>query len=142
MRRLTFVRRGEKFEAEATNIREAPLVYKVAVRFAAALGEIQKKPRVAAAGYDTQSFRPLVQEKRCLPGGVLARSARVNSICQRQPAVRLTRSYRKEVDTHETKLFFRVFALLAAIALTVPAFAKPFAKTINISKTASWASPN
>jgi hypothetical protein len=34
----------------------------------------------------------------------------------------------------KTKLFFRSIALLAAIALTVPAFAKPFAKTINISQ--------
>jgi len=36
----------------------------------------------------------------------------------------------------KTKLFFRSIALLAAIALTVPAFAKPFAKTINISQNA------
>jgi hypothetical protein len=34
----------------------------------------------------------------------------------------------------KTKLFFRSIALLAAIALTVPAFAKPFAKTISISQ--------
>jgi len=43
---------------------------------------------------------------------------------------------RKEVDTHENQLFFRTIALLAAIALTVPAFAKPFAKTINIAQNA------
>ena len=36
----------------------------------------------------------------------------------------------------KTKLFFRSMALLAAIALTVPAFAKPFAKTINIAQNA------
>ena len=36
----------------------------------------------------------------------------------------------------KTKLFFRSIALLAAMALTVPAFAKPFAKTINISQNA------
>jgi hypothetical protein len=36
----------------------------------------------------------------------------------------------------KTKLFFRSIALLAAIALTVPAFAKPFAKTINIAQNA------
>ena len=36
----------------------------------------------------------------------------------------------------KTKLFFRSIALLAAIALTVPAFAKPFAKIINISQNA------
>ena len=34
----------------------------------------------------------------------------------------------------KTKLFFRTIALLAAVALTVPAFAKPFAKTINITQ--------
>jgi hypothetical protein len=32
----------------------------------------------------------------------------------------------------KTNSFVRCFALLAAIALAVPAFAKPFAKTINV----------
>jgi hypothetical protein len=36
----------------------------------------------------------------------------------------------------KAKLFLRSIALLAAIALTVPAFAKPFAKTINVSQNA------
>jgi hypothetical protein len=36
----------------------------------------------------------------------------------------------------KSKLFFRSIVLLAAIALTVPAFAKPFAKTINIAQNA------
>src|SRR5712691_3347888 len=36
----------------------------------------------------------------------------------------------------KTKLLLRSIALLAAIALAVPAFAKPFAKTINISQNA------
>ena len=36
----------------------------------------------------------------------------------------------------KAKLFLRSIALLAAIGLTVPAFAKPFAKTINVSQTA------
>ena len=36
----------------------------------------------------------------------------------------------------KTKLFVPGIALLAAMALTVPAFAKPFAKTINISQNA------
>jgi hypothetical protein len=36
----------------------------------------------------------------------------------------------------KTKLFFRSIALLAAIALTLPAFGKPFAKNINISQNA------
>jgi hypothetical protein len=38
----------------------------------------------------------------------------------------------------KTKLFFRSVALLAAVALTVPAFAKPFAKTINIAQNAKF----
>jgi len=33
-------------------------------------------------------------------------------------------------------LFFRSLALLAAIALAVPVFAKPFSKTINLAQTA------
>jgi hypothetical protein len=36
----------------------------------------------------------------------------------------------------KTNSFVRSMALLAAIALAVPAFAKPFAKTINISQAA------
>jgi hypothetical protein len=36
----------------------------------------------------------------------------------------------------KTKSFFRTIAMLAAIALAVPAFAKPFSKTINIAQAA------
>jgi hypothetical protein len=36
----------------------------------------------------------------------------------------------------KTNSFFRGVALLAALALTVPAFAKPFAKTINVTQNA------
>ncbi len=38
------------------NIREAPLVYTGAVRYAAALGEIQKKPRGGSRGAMTRSL--------------------------------------------------------------------------------------
>jgi hypothetical protein len=38
----------------------------------------------------------------------------------------------------KTKVFFRSIALLAAISLTVPAFAKPFAKTINFVQNAKF----
>jgi hypothetical protein len=36
----------------------------------------------------------------------------------------------------KTNSFFRSMALLAAVALAVPAFAKPFSKTINIAQAA------
>ena len=36
----------------------------------------------------------------------------------------------------KTNSFVRSIALLAALALAIPAFAKPFAKTINIAQTA------
>jgi hypothetical protein len=36
----------------------------------------------------------------------------------------------------KTNSFFRSIALLAAIAVAVPAFAKPFSKTINITQAA------
>jgi hypothetical protein len=36
----------------------------------------------------------------------------------------------------KTNSFVRSFALLAAVALSVPAFAKPFSKTINIAQAA------
>ena len=55
-RRLTFEKRGEKFEAKRRNIRVAPLVYTGAVRYAAALGEIQKKPRGGSRGAMTRSL--------------------------------------------------------------------------------------
>ena len=36
----------------------------------------------------------------------------------------------------KTNSFFRTIALLAAVALAIPAFAKPFAKTINVAQNA------
>jgi hypothetical protein len=36
----------------------------------------------------------------------------------------------------KTNSFFRCIALLAALALTVPAFAKPFTKNINVTQNA------
>ena len=42
----------------------------------------------------------------------------------------------RKLTRMKTKLFVSGIALLAAMALTVPAFAKPFAKTINISQNA------
>ncbi len=41
---------GKNLRPKRRNIRVAPLVYTGAVRYAAALGEIQKNPAVAAAG--------------------------------------------------------------------------------------------
>ncbi len=38
----------------------------------------------------------------------------------------------------KTNSFFRSIALLAAIALAMPAFAKPFAKTISLTQTAKF----
>jgi hypothetical protein len=42
----------------------------------------------------------------------------------------------RKLTRMKTNSFVRSMALLAAIALAVPAFAKPFAKTISISQTA------
>jgi hypothetical protein len=42
----------------------------------------------------------------------------------------------RKLTRMKAKLFLRSIALLAAIALTVPAFAKPFAKTINVAQNA------
>src|SRR5213595_3794985 len=44
--------------------------------------------------------------------------------------------FERNLTRMKTNSFVRSMALLAAIALAVPAFAKPFAKTINISQTA------
>ena len=44
--------------------------------------------------------------------------------------------FERKLTRMKTNSFVRCMALLAAIALAVPAFAKPFAKTINISQTA------
>src|SRR6266403_3708339 len=55
---------AENLWPKRRNIREAAFVYTGADRYAAALGEIQKKtPRWQPRGYDTQSFRPLIQEE-------------------------------------------------------------------------------
>jgi len=44
--------------------------------------------------------------------------------------------FERKLTRMKTNFFVRSIALLAAIALAVPAFAKPFTKTINISQTA------
>src|SRR5882762_118088 len=44
--------------------------------------------------------------------------------------------FERKLTRMKTKSFVRSMALLAAVALAVPAFAKPFAKTINISQNA------
>jgi len=42
----------------------------------------------------------------------------------------------RKLTRMKTNSFFRSIALLTAIALAIPAFAKPFTKTINIAQTA------
>lgn len=68
---------------------------------------------------------------------VLVRHLRVNS---RSPktARRAADSilFERNLTRMKTNSFVRSLALLAAIALAVPAFAKPFSKTINISQSA------
>jgi hypothetical protein len=44
--------------------------------------------------------------------------------------------FERKLTRMKTNSFVRCIALVAAIALAVPAFAKPFAKTISISQTA------
>src|ERR1700674_2190944 len=44
--------------------------------------------------------------------------------------------FERKLTRMKTNSFVRSVALLAAIALAVPVFAKPFAKTINISQSA------
>ena len=68
---------------------------------------------------------------------LLARSPRVNSIwpvaaCYTADSILTER----KLTRMKTNSFFRTIALLAAIALAVPAFAKPFSKTINIAQSA------
>ena len=68
---------------------------------------------------------------------LLARSLRVNSIwpvaaCYTADSILTER----KLTRMKTKSFFRTIAVLAAIALAVPAFAKPFSKTINIAQAA------
>lgn len=50
------------------------------------------------------------------------------------PAVAI--SVRKELTRMKNSSFFRTIALLAAVALAAPAFAKPFAKNISLAQTA------
>src|SRR2546429_6370029 len=102
------------------------------------LARIRKTPRWQPRGHDTQSFRPLVQEELVSSRArVLVRPMRVNYLLPttgRCAADSLP--FERKLTRMKTNSFVRSMAFLAAIALAVPAFAKPFAKTINISQTA------
>jgi hypothetical protein len=70
-------------------------------------------------------------------GRLLALTLRVNSIwplaaCRAADSILTER----KLTRMKTNSFIRSIALLAALALAIPAFAKPFAKTINISQSA------
>lgn len=71
------------------NIPLCHFVYTGAAPYRAAQGEIQQKtPRWQPRGYDTQFFRPLVQEEEVSSRGRLpVRHLRVNSILLRQLAI-------------------------------------------------------
>lgn len=61
---------------------------------------------------------------------------RVNSVKPRRRFSRLTRSLERKLTRMKANSFFRSAALLAAIALAVPVFAKPVSKTINFTQAA------
>src|SRR5207244_5148862 len=84
------------------------------------------------------SFRLLVQEEEVSSRArVLARRLRVNSLEPRAAGcVADSILFERKLTRMKTNSFVRSMALLAAMALAVSAFAKPFAKTINISQTA------
>jgi hypothetical protein len=68
---------------------------------------------------------------------VLVRHLRVNSLwplttCRAADSI----LFERNLTRMKTNSFVRSMALLAAVSLAVPAFAKPFTKTINISQTA------
>ena len=68
---------------------------------------------------------------------VLARHLRVNSLwpviaCRAADSI----PFERKLTRMKTKSFVRCMALLATIAVVVPAFAKPFAKTISIAQAA------
>ena len=68
---------------------------------------------------------------------LLVRHKRVNSLwpmtaCGKADSIPIER----KLTRMKTNSLVRSLALLAAIALAVPAFAKPFAKTINLAQTA------
>ena len=68
---------------------------------------------------------------------VLVRHLRVNSFWPKTGSCAADSILFERKLTHmKTNSFVRGMALLAAIAVAVPAFAKPFSKTINISQTA------
>ena len=68
---------------------------------------------------------------------VLARRLRVNSLEPRAAGcVADSILFERKLTRMKTNSFVRSMVLLAALALAVSAFAKPFAKTINISQTA------
>ena len=67
---------------------------------------------------------------------VLARPSACQLLSLVKLASRLTRFRERNLKRMKSNSFVRCLALLAAIALAAPAFAKPFTKTITISQTA------
>jgi hypothetical protein len=104
----------------------------------AAVGEskVQKIPRGGSRGALTRIF-PAVSPGRggVVRGRLLGPVRRVNFF---DPAARglAADSIQKDMTRMKSNSLLRSLALLAAIALTVPAFAKPVAKTINIPQAA------
>jgi hypothetical protein len=122
---------GETFGTGSSSIRVQLDTGLFKVRF-------RKTPRWQPRGCDTQSFRPLVQEEEVSSRArVLVRRLCVNCIWP-APVRCIADSILSErkLTRMKTNSLFRSLALLAAIALAVPAFAKPFAKTISITHSA------
>ena len=67
---------------------------------------------------------------------VLVRHMRVNSLSPMTASTAADSTFERKLTRMKSNSFVRSMALLAAIALAAPAFAKPFAKTINISQAA------
>ena len=134
---LQFPASLQDFIAAKRNIPHRHFVYTGAAPYRAAQGEIQKTPRWQPRGHDTQFFRPLVQEEE-----VSSRGAYSSAACVSTPSclgsllsTDSILSERKLTRMRNSSLF-RCVALLAAIALAVPVFAKPFSKNINLAQTA------
>src|SRR5260370_3028200 len=101
------------------------------------LARFRQTGRWQPRGHDTRSFRPLVQEEEVSSRArVLVRHVRVKFLKSRAACCAADSIlFERKWTRMKTNSFVRSMALLAAVALAVPAFAKPFAKTINFTQT-------
>jgi len=138
----TFFRRGANFHHKVSRIRETFVQGHSSIRVRPKLGLYKfetEKPRGGSRGaYDTHIF-PALSPETLVSRRDYSHRYRVSTAFEPQP-LRLNSvlSEREQVTRMKPNSKYRIAALFVALAMVVPAFAKPFTKTISISKSAKF----